>query len=141
MSASNSAASDCPLAVCDHRTVGDDEGVPNVLHIVDRMPEGEQMFAPMNDADQPAARADSGIDDGDDDAVVRQVLHGAHEQLINGSYFSALKMPTLWRGKVQIIEGAGHALQWEQPEKFDALIEALEEAATEVEESQGERLH
>jgi hypothetical protein len=46
---------DCPLAVCDHRSVGDDEGVPNVLYIVDKIPEGEAMFAPMPDADQPAA--------------------------------------------------------------------------------------
>ena len=46
---------DCPLAVCDHRSVGDEEGVPNVLHIVDEIPEGEGLFAPMNDADQPAA--------------------------------------------------------------------------------------
>ena len=46
---------DCPLAVCDHRSVGDDEGVPNVLHIVDKIPEGEAMFAPMNDAELPAA--------------------------------------------------------------------------------------
>jgi hypothetical protein len=46
---------DCPLAVCDHRSVGDDEGVPNVLYIVDTIPEGEAMFAPMPDADNPAA--------------------------------------------------------------------------------------
>jgi hypothetical protein len=46
---------DCPLAVCDHRSVGDDEGVANVLYIVDKIPEGEAMFAPMPDADQPAA--------------------------------------------------------------------------------------
>lgn len=53
------------------------------------------------------------------------VLHGAQEQLINGAYFDTLKMPTLWRGKVQVIDGAGHLPQWEQPEKFDALIEAF----------------
>jgi hypothetical protein len=46
---------DCPLAVCDHRSVRDDEGVPNVLYIVDKIPEGDAMFAPMPDADQPAA--------------------------------------------------------------------------------------
>jgi len=46
---------DCPLAVCDHRSVRDDEGVPNVLYIVDEIPQGEAMFAPMPDADQPAA--------------------------------------------------------------------------------------
>ena len=46
---------DCPLAVCDHRSVGDDEGVPNVLYIVDEIPEGDAMLAPMPDEDQIAA--------------------------------------------------------------------------------------
>ena len=46
---------DCPLAVCDHRSVGDDEGVPNVLYIVDKIPEGEALFAPMPDESQMAA--------------------------------------------------------------------------------------
>ena len=46
---------DYPLAVCDHRTVDDDEGVPNVLYIVDEIPEGEAMFAPMPDDEQLAA--------------------------------------------------------------------------------------
>jgi len=46
---------DCPLALCDHRSVGDDEGTPNVLHVVDSIPEGEAMFAPMDEDDKPAA--------------------------------------------------------------------------------------
>ena len=45
----------CPLAVCDHRSVGDDEGVPNVLHIVDEIPEGDALFAPMDEENLPAA--------------------------------------------------------------------------------------
>lgn len=53
------------------------------------------------------------------------VLHGADEQLINGAYFDTLTMPTLWRGKVQVIEGAGHLPHWEQPDKFNALLEAF----------------
>jgi pimeloyl-ACP methyl ester carboxylesterase len=53
------------------------------------------------------------------------VLHGAEEQLINGDYFKTLTMPTLWRGAVQVIEGAGHLPQWEQAERFDALIDAF----------------
>ncbi len=53
------------------------------------------------------------------------VLHGAQEQLVNGDYFATLTMPTLWRGAVQVIEGAGHLPQWEQPERFDALIDAF----------------
>ncbi|KAK1827158.1 hypothetical protein QBC39DRAFT_334406 [Podospora conica] len=46
---------DCPLAVCDARSVRDDEGTPNVLWVVDRIPEGEEMFADMEDDGQLAA--------------------------------------------------------------------------------------
>jgi pimeloyl-ACP methyl ester carboxylesterase len=53
------------------------------------------------------------------------VLHGAEEQLINGDYFGTLKMPTLWRGAVQTIAGAGHIPQWEQADTFDALLDAF----------------
>jgi len=69
----------------------------------------------------------------DEIAVVEQltqplaVLHGADEQLVNGAYFASLSMPTLWRGAVQTIAGAGHAPQWEQAEAFNALIDAFAE--------------
>ncbi|MCO5131000.1 MAG: alpha/beta hydrolase [Xanthobacteraceae bacterium] len=53
------------------------------------------------------------------------VLHGAQEQLINGVYFDTLTMPTLWRGKVQVIDDAGHLPHWEQADKFNALIGAF----------------
>jgi pimeloyl-ACP methyl ester carboxylesterase len=53
------------------------------------------------------------------------VLHGAQEQLVNGAYFAELTMPTLWRGSVQTIAGAGHAPQWENAPAFDALLEAF----------------
>lgn len=53
------------------------------------------------------------------------MLHGAQEQLINGGYFDTLTMPTLWRGNVQVIADAGHLPQWEQPERFDALLDAF----------------
>ncbi|KAK1753852.1 hypothetical protein QBC47DRAFT_429241 [Echria macrotheca] len=47
---------DCPLAVCDARSVRDDEGTPNVLWVVDRIPETEEeMLAPMDDDAQLAA--------------------------------------------------------------------------------------
>jgi pimeloyl-ACP methyl ester carboxylesterase len=67
----------------------------------------------------------------DEVAVVRDlkvplaVLHGADEQIVKGGYFASLVMPTLWRGAVQTIPGAGHTPQWETPEAFDALIEAF----------------
>ena len=69
----------------------------------------------------------------DEGAVARDlkvplaVLHGREEQLVNGRYFGSVAMPTLWRGAVQIIPGAGHTPQWETPEAFDALIEAFVE--------------
>lgn len=53
------------------------------------------------------------------------ILHGEQEQLINGAYISGLTMPTLWRGVVQRIPDAGHAPQWEQPERFNQLLEAF----------------
>lgn len=53
------------------------------------------------------------------------VLHGAQEQLINGDYFKGLKMPTLWRGAVQVIDHAGHIPQWEQAETFNELLDAF----------------
>ena len=67
----------------------------------------------------------------DECAVVRDlraplaVLQGADEQLVNGGYFDSVAMPTLWRGAVQTIPGAGHAPQWETPRIFDALVEAF----------------
>ncbi len=45
----------CPLAVCDARSVRDDEGTPNVLWVVDKVPEGDAMFADMDDDKQLAA--------------------------------------------------------------------------------------
>lgn len=36
---------DTPLAVCDARSVGADEGVPNTLHIVDEIPSPEEALA------------------------------------------------------------------------------------------------
>lgn len=53
------------------------------------------------------------------------VLHGEDEQLVSLDYIKTLTMPTLWRGAVQVIAGAGHAPHWEQPEQFNALLEAF----------------
>lgn len=46
---------DWPLAVCDSRSVRDDEGVPNVLHVVDEIPDRAAMLGPMADEALPAA--------------------------------------------------------------------------------------
>jgi len=47
---------DWPLALCDARSVGDDEGVANVKVDVDELPEGDALFAEIPNEDQlPAA--------------------------------------------------------------------------------------
>ncbi|MBO9670485.1 MAG: hypothetical protein J7485_08205 [Sphingobium sp.] len=48
---------DCPLAICDGRSVRDDEGTPNTLWVVDKIP--DDLFAPMPvaDEDNPIAAA------------------------------------------------------------------------------------
>jgi pimeloyl-ACP methyl ester carboxylesterase len=97
----------------------------------------------LEDALRTDGRARSGVNASiasggcrDEAIVVRDlaaplaVLHGAEEQLVNGAYFATLTMPTLWRGAVQTIPGAGHAPQWETPQAFDALLAAfLDETA------------
>jgi hypothetical protein len=48
---------DWPLAVCESGSVRGDEGVPNVLVIVDKIPEGDAMFAPVPDEDSKPTAA------------------------------------------------------------------------------------
>jgi pimeloyl-ACP methyl ester carboxylesterase len=50
------------------------------------------------------------------------VLHGHGDQLISLDYLRTLRMPTLWRGAVQVIDGAGHSPQEENPDAFSALL-------------------
>jgi len=50
------------------------------------------------------------------------IIHGEREQLVNRLYLQSLKVPTLWRGMIQIIPGAGHAASWDQPEYFNDLL-------------------
>jgi hypothetical protein len=48
---------DYPLALCDGNSVGDEEGVPNTLFVVDRIPEREEMLKPVADENQRVAAA------------------------------------------------------------------------------------
>ena len=50
------------------------------------------------------------------------ILHGRGEQIVNADYLRALHMPTLWRGAVQVVSGAGHAIHWEQPSQFESAL-------------------
>jgi len=47
---------DCPLAVCDARSVRPEEGVPNTMFVVDQLPDEQTMLGEMpNEATAPAA--------------------------------------------------------------------------------------
>ena len=46
---------DWPLAVCDGRSVGDEEGVSNTLFVVDEFPVGDALTAPVEGEDQMIA--------------------------------------------------------------------------------------
>jgi hypothetical protein len=48
---------DYPLALCDGNSVGDEEGVPNTMFVVDKIPEREEMLRPMPDEDKAIAAA------------------------------------------------------------------------------------
>jgi pimeloyl-ACP methyl ester carboxylesterase len=51
------------------------------------------------------------------------VIHGAHDPVVNLNYINELQMPTLWQGKIQTIENAGHCPQYETPEQFNKILE------------------
>ncbi|MDX1417575.1 MAG: alpha/beta hydrolase [Candidatus Promineifilaceae bacterium] len=72
-------------------------------------------------AASPAKRKD-GLETVANMKVPLAIVHGAEDQLINVDYIRSLTMPTLWRGEVQVIEGAGHSPHWERPKRFNALL-------------------
>jgi len=51
------------------------------------------------------------------------ILHGEGEQLVNLDWLQRLTIPSLWRGQVQLIPGAGHAPHREVPADFADLLE------------------
>ena len=67
----------------------------------------------------------------DEVAIVRDlkiplaIVQGSEEQIVDLGYLQRLSAPTLWRGQVQVIEGAGHATQWEKAEAFDRILDAF----------------
>lgn len=53
------------------------------------------------------------------------VLHGAADPFIRLAYFERLAFRNLWRGKVQVLAGLGHAPHLQAPEAFNALLLAF----------------
>jgi pimeloyl-ACP methyl ester carboxylesterase len=51
------------------------------------------------------------------------ILQGEGEQLVNLGYLQQLSIPGLWRGSVQVIPGAGHAIHQEATAAFTGLLD------------------
>jgi pimeloyl-ACP methyl ester carboxylesterase len=51
------------------------------------------------------------------------ILQGEGEQLVNQGYLEQLSIPSLWRGSVQLIPGAGHAAHQEATATFTKLLD------------------
>jgi pimeloyl-ACP methyl ester carboxylesterase len=51
------------------------------------------------------------------------ILQGDGEQLVNLGYLQQLSIPSLWRSRVQLIAGAGHAAHQEAPATFTELLD------------------
>lgn len=54
-------------------------------------------------------------------------VQGAEEQLHNLSYLDGLTLPSIWRGEVIKVPGAGHCVNWEKPEMVNALLKEFVE--------------
>lgn len=50
------------------------------------------------------------------------VLHGCDDPFINADYLKQLTYRNLWRGKVQEMEGVGHASFWQDSARFNRLL-------------------
>ena len=53
------------------------------------------------------------------------IINGAEEALVNNDYVASLEYASLWRGQVQLIDEAGHAPFWDQPVRFNNLLEGF----------------
>lgn len=50
------------------------------------------------------------------------VINGADEALVNNEYIKEVAFANLWRQQVILVEAAGHAPFWDQPDAFSSLL-------------------
>lgn len=55
------------------------------------------------------------------------LLHAQNDAFVRLDYLQAIApgIPQLWQGKVIVVPGSGHAMQWERPLVFEVLLEAF----------------
>jgi pimeloyl-ACP methyl ester carboxylesterase len=50
------------------------------------------------------------------------VVHGEREPFVRLDYLASLTYRALWRKRIFVIPGAGHAPHWQQPERFNEIL-------------------
>jgi pimeloyl-ACP methyl ester carboxylesterase len=55
-------------------------------------------------------------------AIAVALVNGAEEPFLRLSYLESLNIPRLFEGRCHVIEGAGHAPFWQNPEQFNDLL-------------------
>ena len=53
------------------------------------------------------------------------IINGRDEPFVRLGYLDSLAGPTLWHGMPMVIEDAGHACFWDQPDAFNELLSAF----------------
>jgi len=51
------------------------------------------------------------------------IFHGEYDQLVNPEYLENLSIAMTWQNKIHYIPEAGHSPQWENPDRFNELLE------------------
>jgi pimeloyl-ACP methyl ester carboxylesterase len=57
--------------------------------------------------------------------VATAVINGGAEPFINNDFVCAAVYGNLWRGRVHLLDGLGHAPFWQAPEEFNGLLESF----------------
>jgi len=50
------------------------------------------------------------------------IVNGREEALVNNAYVQSIHYANLWRRQVFLIDNAGHAPFWDEPQAFNALL-------------------
>jgi pimeloyl-ACP methyl ester carboxylesterase len=53
------------------------------------------------------------------------VVHGEADAFVRLEYLSTINFRALWKNRVQVMRGAGHAPQWQFPSRFNAILSAF----------------
>ena len=55
------------------------------------------------------------------------LVHAEQDAFVRLDYLNAIapSIPNLWKDKIIVVPGSGHAIHWERPLAFEVLLEAF----------------